>query len=342
MIEHAEQYSQWIGSLSAKYRASQIKAAVAVNTELLRFYWSLGADIARLEKDQPWGSGFMDRLSFDLRTAIPDAKCFSRRNLFYIRSFYGLYAESEIVPQPVAQFDSPVFQIPWGHHKLLIDKFRNDPEQALFYVRKTLENGWSRAMLLNFLDTDLYRRQGKAVTNFAAILPAAESDLAQELTRDPYDFSFLSLTTRYREQELKDALMANVERLLLEMGQGFTLAGREYRLQIGETENFADLLFFHINLNCYVVVEVKIDEFKGEHLGQLGLYVSAVNHLLKKPHHAPTIGLLICKTKDDVKAQWALEGATQPLGISEYQISQLLPENLKSDLPTIEEIESSL
>ena len=351
------EYKDWLSGLSRRYRQSQIKAATAVNVELLKFYWSLGADILRMEKDQPWGSGFMQKLSADMRTAMPEAKCFSPKNLYYIRSFYELYVDcvifpqvegkspevrDEFLPQVGAKSEHEIFRIPWGHHKLLIDKFRNDPEQALFYVRETLENGWSRAVLLNFLDTDLYARKGKAVTNFALTLPAPESDLAKEITKDPYDFSFLALTETYRERELKDALIANVEKFLLELGQGFTLAGREYRLLIGETENFADLLFFHVNLNCYVVVEVKIEEFKGEHLGQLGLYVSAVNHLLRKPHQASTIGLLICKTKDNIKAQWALEGASQPMGVSEYQLSKLLPDEVKSDLPSIAEIEGRL
>lgn len=343
------EYIDWLSGLSRRYRQSQVKAATAVNVELLKFYWSLGADILRIEKDQPWGSGFMQKLSADLREAMPEAKCFSFKNLYYVRSFCELYAGRVIFPQVegkspevggeflqqgVAEFfDHEIFRIPWGHHKVLIDKFRRDPDRALFYVRETLKNGWSRAVLLNFIDTDLYTRQGKAVSNFSVALPDVESDLAQEITKDPYDFNFLTLETRYRESELKSALLAHIEKFLLELGQGFMLVGREYRLAVGTKEKFADLLFFHMGLNAYVVVEVKVTEFEAEHLGQLGLYVSAVNHLLKKPEHAPTIGLLICKSKDNVMAKWALESTSQPIGVSEYRLSVL---------PSAEEIESRL
>ena len=364
-------YADWLQALSRRYRQSQIKAAVAVNSEMLKFYFSLGADIARLEKDQPWGSGFLSRLSSDLRRAVPEAQCFSVNNLIYMKCFFELYSpflfsprvagktsggispqavgkrRKERVAADIAGFGdanpaSDIFLVPWGHHRFIIDKFRTNPEAALFYVRQTVANGWSRSVLLNFLDTKLHERQGKALTNFASRLPESESDLAQEVTKDPYSFDFIALTPRYREKELKDALLANVERFLLELGQGFMLVGREYRLQIGAKEKFADLLFFHMNLNRYVVVEVKTTEFESEHLGQLGLYVSAVNHLLKKPSHEPTIGLLICKTKDNTMVKWALESTRQPVGVSEYRISENLPAEIASDLPSIAEIESSL
>ena len=247
-----------------------------------------------------------------------------------------------ICPQVEDEFDHPVFHVPWGHHKLLIDKFRENPEAALFYVRETVKNGWSRAVLLNFLDTKLHERHGKAVTNFTAALPPLDSDLAQEVTKDPYTFDFVALAPRYHEKELKDALMANIESFLLELGQGFMLVGREYRLKIGGREKVADLLFFHMNLNRYIVVEVKTTEFEPEHLGQLGLYVSAVNHLLKKTSHEPTIGLLICKTKDNTIVKWTLESTQQPIGVSEYPISEILPTEVASDLPSIADIESSI
>ena len=355
-------YADWIQDISRRYRRSQIKAAVAVNAEMLKFYFGLGRDIVRMEPGQPWGSGFLKRVSADLKTKMPDAGCFSVNNLIYMRCFYRLYAPAvfspqaegktddasvppeigAISPQPGDPFDHPVFHVPWGHHKLLVDKFRENPEAALFYVRETAKNGWSRAVLLNFLDTRLHERQGKAVSNFAAALPAPESDLAQEVTKDPYCFDFVALAPRYRERELKDAMMAHVERFLLELGQGFMLVGREYRLEVGSKEVFADLLFFHMNLNRYIVVEVKAVEFSAEHLGQLGLYVSAVNHTLKKPSHDPTVGLLICKTKDNTMVKWALESTQQPIGVSEYRISEILPGEIASDLPTIEEIESGI
>ena len=366
-------YANWLQSISKRYRQSQIKAAVAVNTEMLKFYFGLGADIVRMEKDQPWGSGFLKRLSLDLKMQMPEADCFSPRNLAYMRSFFKLYAGEPILPQVGAKLvdedvnapqvgaklnqtaicpqaggkleivsESPVFHVPWGHHKYIIDKLHTQPEKAMFYVCETAKNGWSRAVLMHFMDTSLYERQGKAVSNFAVALPEPDSDLAQEVTKDPYCFDFIALTPKYREKELKDAMMAHIEKFLLELGQGFMLVGREYRLEVGEKEVFADLLFFHMNLNRYIVVEVKAVEFSADHLGQLGLYVSAVNHILKKPTHEPTIGLLICKTKDNTMVKWALESSQQPIGVSEFKIQEILPKEIEGDLPSIAEIESEI
>ena len=376
MTESLKEYNGWLGEISKRYRQSQIKAAVAVNTEMLKFYFGLGRDIVRMEKDQPWGSGFLKRLSVDLKMQIPEAQCFSITNLNYVRYFYSLYSHVAILPQlgeelskheklPQTgakssqvqighqvgglilpqlgeEMDSPVFHVPWGHHKCLIDKFRTDPKAALFYVREIIKNGWSRSVLLHFLDTRLHERQGKAVTNFVVALPAIDSDLAQEMTKDPYCFDFIALTPKYREKELKDAMMVHIEKFLLELGQGFMLVGREYHLQVGTKEVIADLLFFNMNLNRYVVVEVKAGEFEADHLGQLGLYVSAVNHILKKPTHEPTIGLLVCKTKDNTMVRWALESLQQPIGVSEYRISEILPKEIASDLPSIADIESAV
>ena len=223
-----------------------------------------------------------------------------------------------------------------------MDKCKNDPQKALFFVEQVIQNNWSRAVLLNFLDTDLYERQGKAITNFKATLPAVQSDLAQEITKDPYKFDFITLTQSYNEKELKDALMDNIQKFLLELGNGFAFVGREYRIEIGDTDNFIDMLFYHIRLHCYVVVEVKITEFEASYTGQLGTYVVAVNHQLKTDTDAPTLGLLVCKSKDNVKAQYALESSSQPLGVSAYELSNLMPENFKSSLPSIDEIEKEL
>ncbi|MBQ2629594.1 MAG: DUF1016 family protein [Kiritimatiellae bacterium] len=358
-------YADWLQSISKRYRQSQIKAAVAVNTEMLKFYFGLGADIVRMEKDQPWGKGFLKRLSIDLKMQMPEADCFSPTNLAYMRRFFRIY-EKMICPQVGGELnglegsetgaaiypqvggklgvgsESPIFHVPWGHHKYIIDKLYAQPEKAMFYVCETAKNGWSRAVLMHFMDTSLYERQGKAVSNFAVALPEPDSDLAQEVTKDPYCFDFIALTPKYREKELKDAMMAHIEKFLLELGQGFMLVGRESRLEVGEKEVFADLLFFHMNLNRYIVVEVKAVEFSADHLGQLGLYVSAVNHILKKPTHEPTIGLLICKTKDNTMVKWALESSQQPIGVSEFKIQEILPKEIESDLPSIAEIESEI
>ena len=233
--------------------------------------------------------------------------------------------------------------IGWGHHKLLIDKYKYAPEKALFYVHQTVLNGWSRNMLLNFLDTDLYERQGRALTNFSCTLPDETSDLAQELTKDPYDFAFTGITGRYNERLLKDKLLCNITQFLVELGTGFAYVGKEYRIQVGERELFIDLLFYNLNLSCYVVIEVKIGKFEFADVGQLGGYVVSCNHILRKEgRDNPTIGLLIRKEKDRIQAQYALESSSQPIGISEYELEKFYPEKLEGVIPTIEEIEAKL
>lgn len=329
-------YVDWIADISKRYRSSQIKAAVSVNEELLRFYWALGRDIVERQDENKYGRGFFKTLSCDLKAALPEAKGFSPKNLYYIRRFYMLYQGN------FPQVEGNLFKIPWGHHKLLIDKYFNQPEIALFYLRESVVNGWSRSMLDHMLDTDLHLRQGKALSNFTSMLPSPASELAQELTKDPYIFDFIKLTDTYKERELKDALLSEITRFLLELGEGFAYVGKEYRLKVGETEQFTDLLFYNLKLRCYCVIEVKITKFDPGHLGQLGTYVTAVNHLLKTEYDNPTIGLLVCKTKDNVLAQYSLEGYNLPIGISQYQLEKLLPENFKSTLPTIEEIETKL
>lgn len=313
------------------------------------FYWSLGKDIVEMKTENKWGTGILKNLSQDLKDALPDKNSFSLTNLGYMRRFYLLY--SSIYPQVGAeselekispQVEGKLFRIPWGHHKYIIDKCGSDPIKAIFYVNKVLENNWSRAVLLNWLSTDLYERQGKAITNFNSQLPLAQGDLAQEITKDPYNFDFLTMTEGYNEKELKDALEDNIVKFLLELGSGFAFAGREYRLVIGDTEKFIDLLFYNIKLHCYVVVEVKMDKFDSSNIGQLGTYIVATNHILKSEEDNPTIGLLICKEKDNVLAQYALESSNEPIGISEYELSQLYPADFKGSLPSIAEIEEQL
>lgn len=309
-----------------------------------------------MELNAKYGSGFYKKLSTDLKEIFPNSNSFSETNLRYMWRFYELYPLTENLPQFGANFENEnmpqvvansddyknIFLIPWGHHKIIIDKCRNDQQKALFYVNKVIENNWSRAVLLNFLDTDLYEREGKAVTNFKHTLPAVQGDLAQAITKDPYNFDFLTLTERYNEKELKDALMDNITRFLLELGNGFSFVGREYRIEIGETENFIDMLFFNIKLKCYVVLEVKVTKFDPSFAGQLGTYVVAVNHQLKEDWQNPAVGLLVCKSMDKVEAQYALESTSQPLGVSSYELSKLIPEDFKGSLPTIEEIEAEL
>lgn len=346
LVEVDAQYREWISEVSKRFHQSQIKAAVKVNDEMLRFYWQLGKELHDRKDKFSYGQSFYKTISRDLRRELPDVKSFSETNLRYMQKFAELYSEVSNLPQVGEDFRSeeiePLFAIPWGHHKIIIDKCNGNPKKALFFVNQVIQNNWSRAVLLNFLDTDLYERQGKAITNFNLTLPAMQSDLAQEITKDPYKFDFITLTQSYNEKELKDALMDNIQKFLLELGNGFAFVGREYRIEIGSTENFIDMLFYHIRLHCYVVVEVKVTEFESSYAGQLGTYVVAVNHHLKTEKDEPTLGLLVCKSKDDIKAQYALEASSQPLGVSAYELSKLIPENFKGSLPSIDEIESEL
>ena len=360
-------YTRWVEDLSVRYRQSQIKAAVRVNQELLKYYWELGRDIEEMHVEERWGQSVIKNLSVDLQLKNPNSTGLSRTNIYYAKKFYLLYSQylkvvpqvvgqlengkaqqavkdsPEIVPQPVGQLKEMLFSIPWGHHRYLIDRYGTEPEKAFFYVKKTMKEGWSRDVLLNFMDSGLYEREGKALTNFTRTLPDEASDLAQELTKDPYNFAFTGITKPHNEQILKDALLANISQFLLELGTGFAYVGKEYRLQIGQKEKFIDLLFYNINLSCYVVIEVKIGEFDFQDLGQLSGYVVACNHILKKEgRDNPTIGLLICRQKDSLLAQYALEGSNLPLGISEYELSKLYPKKVDGTIPTIEEIEAKL
>ncbi|MCL2413833.1 MAG: PDDEXK nuclease domain-containing protein [Bacteroidales bacterium] len=362
-------YRQWLIDLKTKIRQSQIKAAVRVNEELLRLYWDMGQDIVVRQMEATWGSKFFEKLSKDLRSEFPYMKGFSVTNLKYSKYFYQFYTQDVSIQHQIGdtnrhqigdnlqRFDNeqsairqqvvdelqthPIFQIPWGHHTLIFTRCKS-VQEALFYVQKTIENGWSRAVLDHFMDANLYAKQGKALTNFSRHLPDVQSDLANQILKDPYNFDFITLTDGYRERELEDALTTNITKFLIELGQGFAYLGRQVPVKIGKKELFIDLLFYHTELRCFVVVELKANELELEHTGKLGGYVAAVNHQRKKETDNPTIGLIICKNKDDVIAQYALESTNQPIGISEYKLSNLLPENYKSSLPSIEEIEEGL
>ncbi|MGM9696361.1 MAG: YhcG family protein [Alloprevotella sp.] len=354
-IKSNSDFKSWVSQLKQDIRSAQIRAAIKVNTELLRLYWRMGAEIFEKQKASSWGDGWLKELSHELMAEFPDMKGFSLRNLQYIKQWYLFYnQENTIVQQAVAQLDDDksqasvaqiseeiFFSVPWGHHLYIISQCK-EVSRAVFYLKKTVENGWSRAVLLNYLDTNLYERQGKAVNNFKRLLANPQSELAAQTLKDPYNFDFLTIDGEYRERELEQAITHNVTRFLLELGTGFAFVGSQVPLQVGEDTVYPDLLFYHLELQCYVVVELKVTKFKGEHLGQLGLYVSAVNHSKKKPTDNPTIGLIICKTKNNVMAQYALESTNQPIGISEYQLSKLMPEHIQSQLPTIEDIEATL
>lgn len=336
------EYKKWIKEVSNRFRASQVKAASKVNIEMLKFYYYLGSEIADRQEENHYGTAFYEKVSCDLKKELPDIHSFSVTNLKYMVYFYELYKEDSNCPQTGDNLEDIIFLIPWGHHKLIMGRCRNNKKKALFFVNKTLENNWSRAVLLNFLDTDLYERQGKAVTNFAQTLPEIQSDLAQAITKDPYNFDFLTLRDKYDEKELKDALMEKVQSFLLELGTGFAYVGREVRIKVGLKEKFIDLLFYNTRLHCYVVVEVKSGEFDSSNMGQLGTYVVAVNYQIKTEYDNPTIGLVVCKGMDKIEAQYALEASSQPLGVSSYELSKLVPDEFKGSIPTIEEIEGDL
>lgn len=361
LIKIDMEYSRWIQELKDRYKRSLIKATVQVNQEMLKFYWSIGRDIVNRDAENVYGSGFYKNLSLDLKEALPECKGFSRQNLQYMKKMYLFYSEKLTNrPQVVGNSedkmcqqlagtyqgikDDIVFSVPWGHHCVLIDKYFDTREcdVALFYAHKVVDEGWSRNVLKSFIDTNLHLRQGKALTSFSRLLPAPESDLAQELTKDPYVFDFTQMTEPYKERELKKALMANISRFLLELGSGFAYVGEEYRLKVGHTEQFIDLLFYNVKLHAYCVIEVKTGSFGPGDVGQLGTYMTVVNHILKTEYDNPTIGLLICKDKDNVLAQYALESSTQPIGISEFQLTKFVPDEFKSALPTIEDIETEL
>ena len=335
-----DDYLIWVKEISSRYRKGQIKAAVKVNQEMLRFYWELGRDIVERNAENKYGSRFFTTLSKDLKSILGNVSGLSERNLLYSKSFYILYSkENTISPQVVAK----LYSVPWGHHRYIIDKCLENPQKALFYAQKTLENGWSRNTLLNYIDANLYERSQNTLTNFKRTLPEASSDLALELTKDPYNFSFTGISGIYNERKLKDALVDNISQLLLELGTGFAYIGKEYCLHIGDNERFVDLLFYNLKLSCYVVIEVKIGKLDFADVGQLSGYVVVCNHLLRmEGRDNPTIGLLICKEKDYLIAQYALESSNQPIGISEYELAKLYPERIEGTIPSIDEIKSKL
>ena len=361
-------YKKWLVELKERFFSHRLKASCAANSYLLDFYWKLGRDIETKQYANTYGSSFYKNLSQDLKNEMPSTKGFSPTNLKYMSYFYKLYAPLFANRQQSADdfiYDSSdtdylqvrkqtqnhqqavddfkiLYAIPWGHHCRIISKCKGDMDKALFFVRKTWENNWGRDALINWLDTDLYERDGKAITNFHTTLPAVQSDLAQQITKDPYQFDFLDLREKFDERDIENELVNNVTRFLLELGKGFSYMGRQFRLEVGQQEYFPDLLFYNAHLHAYVVIELKARSFHPSFLGQLSFYVSAINHQFKTEIDNPTIGLLICKNKDNVVAKYALESYKEPMGISEYQLSRLFPKNFKSSMPTIEELENGL
>lgn len=332
-----DDYKKWITEIKSKIRSAQMKAALSVNTVVIEFYWDLGKMIS--EKQTAWGSNFLERVSKDLQSEFPEMKGFSVTNLKYCRLFYNQF---KISPQVG---DENLFelakQIPWGHTKLLIDKIK-DLKIAKFYIQQTIENSWGRDVLALQIKSQLYERQGKAITNFKMTLPAPMSDLAQQTLKDPYNFDFVAMTSTMKERDLQKQLVTQISNFLLELGKGFAFVGKEYKLEIVGNDYYLDLLFYHIKLKCYVVVELKNTKFIPEYTGKMNFYLSAVDTLLKEADDKPTIGILLCRDKNNIEAEFALRDINKPIGVSEFSFTEILPEELKSSLPTIEEIEKEL
>jgi predicted nuclease of restriction endonuclease-like (RecB) superfamily len=326
-----EGYAAWLAELKARIHRSQQRAALAVNTELLQLYWQIGDEILTRQAGEGWGSKVVDRLAHDLRAEFPEMSGFSRSNLQFMRMFAEAWTEAEIVSQPVRQ-------MPWGHNRVLLIKLK-DRDQRLAYAEAAARNGWSRNVLTMQIETRWLARTGGALTNFEASLPKPQSDLARESLKDPYRFDFLGLSDEAHEREVEHALVRHVTEFLLELGAGFAFVGRQVLVEVGGDEFFIDLLFYHLKLRCYVVIELKGGKFKPEHLGQLGFYLTAVDRQVKSESDNPTIGLLLCKTKNKVVAEYALGDKSQPMGIAEYKLLESLPEPLQTSLPTIEQIE---
>ncbi len=329
-----KEYSNWLKEIKQQIQSAQIKAALSANLEMIELYWSIGKSIIKKQETHEWGSSVVEQLSRDLKKEFPDVSGLSRTNLFAMRQFYLFYKDvTEFVPQLVGQ-------IPWGHTRLIISKVKN-VEIALYYSQQTLENSWSRDILSMQIESKLYEREGKAITNFKKTLPKTHSDLANQTLKDPYIFDFMMLKKDAQEYEIEKSLTKHITQFLLELGKGFAFIGRQYEITINKKNYRIDLLFYHIKLRCFVVIELKAGEFKPEYTGKLNFYLSAVDDLLKHETDNPTIGILLCKTKDKFDVEYALRDIGKPIGVSEFLFKEL-PEDIKSELPTVEEIEQEL
>lgn len=329
-------YPELLASVSIRVSAGQRRSIAAANRELLGTYWAIGADILARQGEQGWGAKIIDRLSSDLRERFPNVRGYSPRNLKYMRAFAAAWPDPAIVQRRVAQ-------LPWRHQIALIEKLSN-PELRLWYAGQAIEYGWSRDVLAHHISTGFHDRAGNAISNFAATLPPGDSDLAQQATRDPYLFDFIGQTEIRRERDLEQGLVNHLEHFLLELGQGFAFVGRQVHLEIGDHDFYADLLFYHLRLRSFVVIELKATDFDPGYLGQLGMYMAAVDDLLAHPDDKPTIGLLLCRSKNNVVAEYALRSSTMPIGIAEWTtaITTELPDELTATLPRIEDIEAAL
>lgn len=328
------EYADFLEQLKARVATSRYKAVRAVNTELITLYYYMGSEILKRQKEHGWGSKIIEKLSRDLHFAFPEMKGFSSRNLKYMRRFAEEFQDFEFVQQVAAQ-------LPWFHIVMIMDKIK-ELEHRVFYMKGAIEYGWSRSIMIHQIELELHKRQGQAITNFKDRLPSPQSDLAHYTLKDPYVFSFLSLDKEAHEREMEKGLIQHMEKFLLELGAGFAFVGRQYHLEVGNQDFYIDLLFFHLKLRAFVVVELKDNDFKPEYAGKMNFYLSAVDDLLKHPTDNPSIGIILCKSKNNVLAEYALRDMSKPIGLAEYRLAENLPENIKTELPTIEELEAEL
>ncbi len=348
-------YINLLIDIKQRIRHAQTRAMLAVNAELIGLYWEIGALIDLRQQEEGWGAGVIPRLACDLHNQLPEEKGFSERNIKRMLAFYREYPTLALVPLPVAQIEMPekmpqavalfspelILTVPWGHHAVLMEKVK-DAVTRLWYMRATVENGWSRNVLLMQIKTVAHTRQGQAASNFSLRLPAPDSDLVQQTLKDPYLFDFLTLEEHFHERELETGLIAHLEKFLLELGQGFAFVGRQYPLNIGDQDFYIDLLFYHLKLRCYVVVELKRGVFKPEYAGKINFYCNVVDDRLRHQDDKPTIGLILCQEHNRVLAEYALRGMDKPIGVSSFELTRALPESLQTSLPSIEAIEREL
>mgnify|MGYP001585172409 FL=1 len=325
-------YLQLLQEIKVKIKSAQIKAAISVNKELISLYWDVGRIIAEKQALGKWGDSIVDMLASDLKREFPDMKGFSRANLFNIRQWYLFYSKMDEKVQQLVR------QLPWGHNVIIVSKIK-EPAEVVFYLTEVLKNNWSRNVLIHQIESGLYTRKEMISHNFEATLPVPQSDLAQQTLKDPYVFDFLSLGEEAQEREIEKELTKHITKFLLELGAGFSFVGSQYPLEISNQDYYIDLLFYHLKLRCFIIIELKTGEFKPEYAGKLNFYLSAVDKILRQKEDNPSIGIILCKSKDKVIAEYALKDMSKPMGVSEYKIVRSIPEKLKTSLPTINELE---
>lgn len=329
-----EGYPALLAGLKERIRSARLRASLAVNAELVLLYWSVGADILARQRREGWGARVIERLADDLRAAFPGMAGLSARNLRYMRNFAEAWPDRAIVQQVAAL-------LPWGHTMALLDAVK-EPAEREWYARQAVEQGWSRGVLVHQIGSGLYARQGRAVTNFSRTLPTPQSDLAQQLVKDPYSFEFLSLGPEMRERDLERGLVEQLGRFFIELGKGFAFVGSQHHLEVGGQDYFLDLLFYHLRLRCFVVLDLKVEEFKPEHAGKMNFYLSAVDDRLRHADDGPSIGLILCRSRNAVVVEYALRDTRKPMGVAEYRVGPALPDRLRADLPTAAELEARM